>query len=352
MTTQNWAEAKLDELLLRVEVTAGQLEERFPLYADTSTGEWTSTRRGSWTGGFWSGLLTLRAVATGSETDQTRAWLAWQRLQQWQDKDTSCRGLIFWYGSLGSKLKNTQGDLADAARVLGSAFEHELGLVPWGAAFGGVRESARVDGVAGLVPLLGWAALQDGSSELATTATSHLRRHLDLCIVDGSVKPSLVNTAEAGWHPSPSPGSGWSRGSAWLLLACVDAGLWLSADFAARAVRLAELWMRRFDAPIPPADADHPERAVDSSAAAIISVALLKLAELTGDRQWWKHGENMLRTLLDACLVPTGPARGAVAHGCYDLDSEVAIDHELVWGDFFCTLGLAVLTGLVEATDI
>jgi unsaturated chondroitin disaccharide hydrolase len=36
-----------------------------------------------------------------------------------------------------------------------------------------------------------------------------------------------------------------------------------------------------------------------------------------------------------------------VAHGCYDLGPGVATDHELVWGDFFTALGLAMVTGLL-----
>lgn len=341
-----WAETGLELLLHRVEVTEGQVAGRFPLYADASTGEWTTTRRGAWTGGFWAGLLSLRAAATGSPAHEDQARLAWETLWQWRDKDTSCRGLIFWYGSLGQRWQGKSADVVEAASALASAYDSDLGLVPWGSAFGGAREMARVDGVAGLVPLLGWAAQQEKSPELAAVANGHLSRHLQLCIVDGLVQPALVPAGQA-WRPHSPPGSGWSRGMAWLLLACADGAYWLAPEFLPPAVELAKTWTRRFGSPVvPPADTGHGDGVLDSSAAAIAAVALLKLSALTGEQNWWDMGEATLR-VLDACLVTSGPARGAVAHGCYELASGVATDHELVWGDFFCAAGLGMLTGLV-----
>ncbi|MEU1623864.1 hypothetical protein ABZ746_00650 [Streptomyces sp. NPDC020096] len=38
---------------------------------------------------------------------------------------------------------------------------------------------------------------------------------------------------------------------------------------------------------------------------------------------------------------------GALLGGCYDAAHGVAVRHELVWGDFFLALGLALVTGLV-----
>jgi unsaturated chondroitin disaccharide hydrolase len=353
----SWASAALGRLVERVDVMARQVGQRFPLYADTSTGDWRTTRRGSWTGGFWTGLLALHVAATGSATCQRRGDVAWRDLQQWRNKDTACRGLIFWYGSLGARLTapGPPDDLLSAARVLTGAFDPDLGLVPWGSAFGGVREAARVDGVAGLVPLLGWAARQDGGSPtMRSVAARHLRRHLDLCVSNDGVQPAFaVADGGARWQPLAPPGAGWSRGVAWLLLSCVDGSRWLDPGFEESAVALAGLWRDRFGrTELPLADADQPCGPVDSSSAAIASVALLKLSALTGEDTWWESGSWLLRCVVDQCQVADGPARGGVAHGCYDLDSGVAADHELVWGDFFCAAGLAMLTGLVPVTAV
>ncbi|MFD0372450.1 hypothetical protein [Streptomyces sp. NPDC127114] len=94
-----WAEEALGLLLGRVGETAEQVGDRFPLYADPVHGRWTTTGRGSWTGGFWAGLLRLRARHTGSRTDHARATAATARLASWVGADTATRGLILWYGT-------------------------------------------------------------------------------------------------------------------------------------------------------------------------------------------------------------------------------------------------------------
>ncbi|MEJ8641349.1 hypothetical protein WKI68_07435 [Streptomyces sp. MS1.HAVA.3] len=50
----------LADAIERVAVTGAAVGSRFPLYAEPGDGRWTTTGRGSWTGGFWAGLLWLR----------------------------------------------------------------------------------------------------------------------------------------------------------------------------------------------------------------------------------------------------------------------------------------------------
>ncbi|MYV67213.1 sugar ABC transporter permease, partial [Streptomyces sp. SID2131] len=99
MTGGAWAEEALGLLFQRVTETLGQVGARFPLHADPADGHWTSTGRGSWTGGFWAGLLWLRARHTGSDTDRAQAATVTARLAPWADADTATRGLILWYGT-------------------------------------------------------------------------------------------------------------------------------------------------------------------------------------------------------------------------------------------------------------
>lgn len=56
-----WADRAWAAVLERTGQTAAEVGPRFPLYADPETGIWKTTSRGSWTGGFWAGLLWLRA---------------------------------------------------------------------------------------------------------------------------------------------------------------------------------------------------------------------------------------------------------------------------------------------------
>ncbi|MFF4445666.1 sugar ABC transporter permease [Streptomyces sp. NPDC001502] len=357
----------LAAVMARVAVTAEAVGPRFPLYADPADGRWTTTGRGSWTGGFWAGLLWLRARYTGAAADRRAAAACTARLEPWAAADTATRGLILWYGTACA------GDDAQAAELRGrgaravlSAYDRELGLVPWGDALGGPRRLARVDGVPGTVPLLAGAGPQG-----AAAAAAHLHRHLDLCLGasrgrDLLLRPALRFDAVAGWQPCADPPPGWSRGRAWLLLAVADA--LLRPDLAmpgpaARLAEAAELLSGEDEFPaggparlVPAADAARPDGPLDTSAAAITAVALLKLARVPGPRAgaYAHRAEVILRRLAESHLTgpDSGRPPGMLLDGCYDAGKELAVRHELVWGDFFLALGLAALHGVVDITRV
>src|SRR5690606_39105469 len=193
-----WAAPSLGSVLARVAVTRAEVGDRFPLYADPCTGSWRTTARGSWTGGFWAGLLWLRARHTGDPSDREAARACTARLADWAGADTSTRGLILWYGTVfaddGERIRY-QG-----ARACRDSFDPELGLVPWGSAFGGPRLTARVDGVPGMVPLLAMVDVE--------AARSHLRRHLDLCLGSRPSSWSWLHAEATGWTACADPPPG------------------------------------------------------------------------------------------------------------------------------------------------
>ncbi|MFF8378218.1 sugar ABC transporter permease [Streptomyces sp. NPDC015661] len=366
MTVGVRAQDALDLLLQRVTETLGQVGARFPLYADPADGRWTTTGRGSWTGGFWAGLLWLRARHTGSDADRAEASAAIARLAPWAEEDTATRGLILWYGTALATGDEAAGALRErAARAVLAAWDPALGLVPWGAALGGERLRARADGVPGLVPLLA-AAGPEGQA----AATAHLHRHLDLCLLgasrgEGAQRPCPAWRLDeaGGWVAERNPAPGWSRGEAWLLLAVADAVLHAddpSAD-THRLTRAAELLLDRCEfltGPlVPQAEAGHPGGLLDTSAAAIAAVALLKLARVN-EVAWTSacavRAEAVLHRLVDVHLTRPGSARpaGMLLDGCYDVRGGTAVRHELVWGDFFLALGLSALLGRVDLRQV
>ncbi|MFH8580934.1 sugar ABC transporter permease [Streptomyces zaomyceticus] len=353
-----WAEEALDRLFRRVGETAEQVGARFPLYADPADGRWTSTGRGSWTGGFWAGLLWLRARHTDDDRHRSAAATATAGLAPWTDADTATRGLILWYGTAPATGDEAAGVLrARAARAALAAWEPKLGLVPWGAALGGPRLRARADGVPGLVPLLASAG-----PEGRAAATAHLHRHLELCLPgEGSrrPRPSWRRNEVDDWEPEPEPAPGWTRGEAWLLLAVAD-GLLLGETPSGGSELLteaAELLIERCEfltGPlVPPAETRHPDGPQDTSAAAITAVALLKLALVPGvpsASACAARAVAVLHRLTDAHLTRPGGPRpvGMLLDGCYDAPGGTAVRHELVWGDFFLALGLSALLGGVD----
>ncbi|WP_369381649.1 sugar ABC transporter permease [Streptomyces sp. cg36] len=309
MSAPEWAGPALDALLGRVAATRDHVGARFPLFAEPGSGEWTTTRRGSWTGGFWAGLLWLRARRTGRPTDHATARACAARLAEWLDADTSTRGLIFWYGTVPAHEDPDSGALrARAALACRNAFEPDHGVVPWGTAFGGPRLAARTDGVPGTVPLLATAD--------PAAADSHLRRHLTV------------------FTDSPPT---WSRGRAWLLLGVAEGVRHLGAqDLAPTADRLTG------PALVPLADERHPDGPLDTSAAAITAYALLLL-----DR------EAEATAILDRLVHSHLTTDGRLLDGCYEwgegTGTEVgagtgtAVRHELIWGSFFLASALEML---------
>ncbi|MCS7475425.1 glucuronyl hydrolase [Umezawaea endophytica] len=314
----------LEDVLDRVDRTLVEVGDRFPLYADD---RWRTTARGSWAAGCWVGLLWLRAKMTGSSRAlrDAESWSA--RLECWADADTATQGLILWYGAAaGSRLGLS--DVATpvalrGARSLASRFDARAGVVPWGTAFGDTPDvRARIDGVPGALPLLAWAG------DLGI-ARAHTERHLRLC----GAAPAWRWDGTT-WRPEAVPPPGWSRGDAWLLLAAADAVAWLGDDFVEPAHAAADAWPGHVPFAV---GADGP---LDTSAAAIAAVALLKLGRRT-------EATAILRRLEDDHLV-----HGGLLNGCYDSHTGVAVDHELVWGDFFLALALAVAGGEVGAHDL
>ncbi|MEU0374771.1 hypothetical protein ABZ070_32085 [Streptomyces sp. NPDC006283] len=89
----------LSDVLDRGAVTAADVGYQFPLFADSDSGRWITTGRSAWTGGFWAGLLWLRARHTGDPPDRAAASACTARLAPWVEADTATRGLILWYGT-------------------------------------------------------------------------------------------------------------------------------------------------------------------------------------------------------------------------------------------------------------
>ncbi|MBL1093388.1 MULTISPECIES: sugar ABC transporter permease [Streptomyces] len=356
-TEAGWAERALASLVERISVTADEVGPRFPLYAAPDTGTWTTTARGSWTGGFWAGLLWLRALSSCAPEHRKAAADCTQRLRYWAEQNTATRGLVFWYGTVlaaGPVGDEAAAALRDeAARACLASYDPQLGLVPWGDAFGGPRLLARADGVPGLVPLLTYAP-GDGPA----AAYGHLTRHLELCMSEDPPQPVWQARPDGAWTACAEPAPGWSRTAAWLLLALADGLHWLGDEdgdedggLRKAAGYLAALRLAPDARLIPPAQDAHPHGPVDTSAAAIEAVAAWKLAALAraaGDEQEGDRlaarGRLILHRLASAHLSPSG----ALQDGCYDAERGLATRHELIWGDFFLAWGLALLTGLAQ----
>ncbi|MGF6882952.1 unsaturated chondroitin disaccharide hydrolase [Nocardia sp. GAS34] len=331
----------LGRMIVRIDNTELLVGERFPLYADPATAEWVTTRRGSWVAGFWVGQLWLRASLAGERAHHSAAEEWTTRLKPGVSADTATRGLTFWYGAAaGSRLGlSAAGDAMarTAAAHLAETIDPGSGILPWGTGFGDPPDPivARVDGLPGAVPLLAWAGA-------GPVADRYLRAML--AIGRTSSGPAAALELSAGrWRVRSEPPPGWSRGRAWLLLALADAGHWINAEFNSYADELLNAQSTPDPAAVPDAVLG-AGTTPDTSAAAITAVALCKLGRLD-------QAVALTETLI-AEHLSGAPRPGRLLNGCYDLPRKLAVEHELIWGNYFLLLALAILCGEIPATAV
>ncbi|MEU3057801.1 hypothetical protein [Streptomyces griseus] len=400
-------ETALHGLLVRTRALHTESTEsgdRYPLYADR--GRWTWSRRGSWTPGFWSGLLDL-ATRTGVLPAGT-AEAAAARLAPRLVDDTVTRAMTFWYGA------RTAGTLRTAAaeRLLDSRMP-STGLVPVGSAWGaGARGRAalEVDCWAPLIRLLcrtGSGALPEGRDTAAALARHALSSALTERPGGRIAVFGRLRADRSGALLPDAPPTHGDRASAWALLGLTEAAAHLppAGETGRLARHCAEAALRMSTQWPDPADTgtdtttrtttgtgtgtgtdittgpgtrptDTGTRATttgpsappaDTSADAIVAVARLKLAAL-GHPGCLDAADGTLARLVRHHVTPaTGPtATGGPTGGAAFTGTRYRIrpgpgpgsgrartaSVESVWGTFFLAHALAVRLGVLPAGEL
>ncbi|WP_406863610.1 sugar ABC transporter permease [Streptomyces sp. HUAS MG47] len=358
-------------LVRRTRSTAGEVGDRFPLYADPADGRWTSTRRGSWTGGFWAGLLWLTAEAdaadgTGGAGGSDAGWddgeavrrarEVTERLRERAHDDTDTRALTFWYGAAQGHLRCGDTDAArvalEGAAALVAAAHPRYGIVPAGTGLGRGEpgtEELTVDSAAAVIALLCWAGREHGLAGAEELARRHAAAVRDRCLEkDGGIRPG----ARLDGAGDEAAAGVWTRGQAWGILALATAARAFDGGQGAghggngyrdAALLAADHWLGRVGDTVPPWSFADPDGLRDTSAAAITAQALLELAELTPG----PYGQALedAATCLLGRLVSGHLRDGMLTDGCYDRASGTATAHELIWGDYFLLSALMRLAG-------
>jgi unsaturated chondroitin disaccharide hydrolase len=381
MNDDVWTGA-LDHMMVRIDDTAVQAKNGFPDYADPETGRWTTSPDGSWTGGFWNGMLWL-AYATTRE----RRYLDWA--ERWTDllrprvsSENIFRSFLFYYGAAlgdiltGNSLARDVGLLG--ARGLATLYNANARAIPLGREAEAVSDvdvgpgDANVDGVQATALLI-WAARESGDESLCEIGIQHALRFIEFCVrADGSVIQSVRFDIESGevikhyTHKGYSDDSIWARAQAWAMLGYAIDAIWEPErkEFVDTAMRTADWWINHvphdkvafwdFDAPATTATKR------DTSATAIAAAALLKLSALapSGEtrRRYREVAEATVRALVEDYLTPTRPGDrrtpGILTGGCYNHRTGLATENELIWGDYYLFESLQVLAGNLDPVAI
>jgi unsaturated chondroitin disaccharide hydrolase len=347
------AEARL---VARVDATAEAPPDGFPHAADPSTGRWAAKPGGAWTDGFWVGLLWLAHAATGAPRHRTRG-LEWaERLRGRERQASHDIGFLFQYGAVLGWRTVREAVLRDlglaAADRLVAMWHPQARVIPVGshAEVSSGLDDVTIDCLMNL-QVLWWAAAETGRAAYRDVALAHAERTASWHVrPDGSCYQSVHFDPATGepykkhTHQGHSPEGCWARGLGWCAYGFLEAHRATGrGDFLEIALRALEYHARRAAAdPVTFNDYEDPRIPAaprDTSAAAILASAAIETARLTGDARFRHEGGRLLEGLIRGHLTPLGPddprPPGMLLHGCYNLYSGEAPDHELVWGDYF-----------------
>lgn len=349
------AEAQ-SRLLSRIDATAAEVGAGFPHAADGRAGRWEVKPEGSWTGGFWVGCCWLAHALTGEP--RYRTWgTEWAQRLRGREKDlTHDIGFLFQY----TAVLGWQTVREPALRQLALATANQL-VAMWHPKARVIPVGTRAEVSAGLddvtidclmnLQVLWWAAQETNTARYREVALAHAERTAAWHVrPDGSCFQSVHFDLDTGepvkkhTHQGYSPDGCWSRGLAWCAYGFLEAFRATGhRDFLDIARRAADYHIRRMpEDGVPFYDYDDPQIPGvprDSSAAAILASACLGLAEGEGNGRFREGAERILEGLIRSYLTPLGPhdrrPPGMLLHGCYNLHTGEAPDHELIWGDYF-----------------
>ncbi len=370
-STALWEDARR-RMIARLRCTLADPLDGFPDHADAETGRWITKADGDCTGGFFAGWLWLAAREHPDLKPAAQQWA--NALRPRVRSKTHYRGMLFYQGTvLGALLFDDKParDLSiDVARALADDFNEAAGVIGLGEEGEetgnlGPGETT-VDAIGMIAAVLTYAARETGEARLRDLARRHALKHIEWCVrPDGSVCQSASFDVDTGalkrryTHKGYSEHSTWGRAQAWSMLGYALSAIWLPQEpvFLETAQRIADWWI----ANVPPdgisywdfGDPRIPDTWRDTSAPAMVSAALLKIAALTKDPSraagYRAAAERGVRTLVRDWLTPRRPDEtrpaGMLVGACYHPTIGHAVDCEAIWPDYYLFEALEVLTG-------
>ncbi|MDA1314333.1 MAG: glycoside hydrolase family 88 protein [Acidobacteria bacterium] len=325
----------------------------YPMY--TQNGHWRHTGEAwtHWCDGFLPGMMWIFHARTGdAEWSQLAERYTRPLEPRKMDRNVHDLGFIFlstyhrWHKQTGEKALNDV--VIQAGQTLALRFKEKGEYM---SSFMG-PDSLFIDIMAN-VGIIFYAALQTGDKQLLDVAMKHsLTSRRVLIRGDGSSSHEGMYDLETGEFLRQTTQQGyrgdscWSRGLAWAIYGFTSSyNAVRDARFLETAETCADFYIRETPADgVPLFDYDLPEdgpRHLDSSAAAIVAAALLRLAKLTADPAkgvlYDQTARHILLTLSQPPFLATEKEgwEGILAEGVYHLHKGLGVNESVMWGEYF-----------------
>jgi len=325
----------------------------------TRNGKWLTNKDGHWTGGFWAGMLWLRAwhEANGEEQKAAALEQALALAVRRNDNKTHDMGFIFGpscvFGNhVAPDERLVRMAVAGAYNML-DLFDPGTGLIlAWDEP--GYEGTAIVDTIMN-VPLMLWASTQEDDPQLRETALMVSDRIMQHHVRDDASIYHVVRwdttsheIVERTTHQGHTAESCWSRGQAWALYGFANVYRYTTRQtYLDVSQRLAEYFWAHLDTRLclPRWDfcfRDHEEEPLDASAAAIAAAGMLLLAKMlerTHQRAaaalWKTRGKALIEALSEHCLYREMGKFGIIEKVTVDRPRNSGVNESSMYGDYY-----------------
>lgn len=325
----------------------------YPMY--TEGGRWRHGKEAwtNWCDGFLPGMMWIFAKRAGGGEWAAQAESYTTPLEHRKmDRGVHDLGFIFlstyhrWYELTGRPELNET--VIQAGRTLALRYREKGRYM---ASFMG-PESIFIDIMAN-VGIVFYAAMETGDAQLMDVAMQHcLTTRRVLIRGDGSSSHEGIYDLQTGEFLRQSTQQGyrsdscWSRGLAWAIYGFTSAyKRTRDARFLNTAQLCADYYIENTPADgVPLMDFDFPpdvNQRKESSAAAIVAAALLRLAKLCPDTVKGSFYDRTARRILLTLARPpylaseTEGWEGILKEGIYHLDKGLGVGESVMWGEYF-----------------
>ena len=350
--------------------------EQIPNNVNSGESEWHFTRPGSWTSGFWSGILWYLYEYTGDEKWRRDADHFTHLIIPSATKKARSHDVGFLaYCSIGNGYRLTRETeykqaLLQAADSLSVLFNPNVGtFLSWPNMVQrmGWPHNTIIDNMMNM-ELLFWAAKNGGDQHLYDIAYKHvettMRHHFrsdfsayHVAVYNDSTGEFIKGVTHQGYADETM----WARGQAWAVYGFTMAYRETKDNrFLETAQKAADIYLERlpedlipywdFDAP------NIPDESRDASAAAIVASALLELSEYTEEqgkkKTYRKQAEKMLENLSTDRYQSREVNTAFLLHSTGHRPNGYEIDASIIYADYYYVEALVRLKRLQSGSSV